>query len=62
MTKFFTTIFKAFADNIMNVSQMMISDFDTVAKIVDKGENDGYQLFFLSPTIFSNALKTDFEI
>ena len=41
---------------------MMISDFDTVAKIVDKGENDGYQLFFLSPTIFSNALKTDFEI
>ena len=38
---------KAFADNKINVAQMMISVFDKVENIVGKGENAGYQHFLL---------------
>ena len=35
------TKFKAFADDKMNVAQMMISVFDRLETIVEKGENVG---------------------
>ena len=41
--------FKAFADDKMNVAQMMTSVFDRVENIVGKGENAGYQHFFFPP-------------
>ena len=44
---------KAFADNKLNVILMMISLFDTVENTVGKGENAGYQHFFLFPKCFS---------
>ena len=38
---------KAFADNILNVVQMMICGTDGLENIVGKGENAGYQHFLL---------------
>ena len=43
------TKLKAFADNKINVAQVMISVFDRVENIVGKGENAGYQHFLLFP-------------
>ena len=43
---------KAFADDKINVAQMMISDSDRVKNIVGKGENAGYQHFLLFPQCF----------
>ena len=40
--------FKAFADDKINVSEMMISFSDKVENIVGKGENAGDQHFLLS--------------
>ena len=40
---------KAFADDMMNITQMMISVFDRVQNIVGKGENVGI------PTMFSKG-------
>ena len=42
-----TTKFKAFADNKINVAQMLISVFDRVENIMGKGENAGYLHFLL---------------
>ena len=43
---------KAFADNILNVVQMMICVTDWIENIVAKGENAGYQHFLLFPQCF----------
>ena len=40
---------KAFADDKINVAQMMISVSDRVESILGKGENADYQHFFLFP-------------
>ena len=40
---------KAFADNISNIAETMISVFDKVENIVGNGENAGYQHFLLFP-------------
>ena len=49
------TRLRAFADDKIDVAQMMISVFDTVEKIVGKGENAGYQHFLLFPQCFQKA-------
>ena len=49
------TKLKAFADNKINVGQMMISVFDRVENIVGKGENAGYQHFLIFPQCFQKA-------
>ena len=43
---------KAFADEKMNVAEMMIYVFDRVENIVGKGENAGYQHFLLFEQCF----------
>ena len=43
------TELKAFADDKINVAQMMISAFERVENILGKGENAGYQHFLLFP-------------
>ena len=43
---------KAFADDEINVAEMMISLSDRVKDIVGKGENAGYQQFLLFPQCF----------
>ena len=40
---------KVFADDKMNIAQMMISAFDSVENKVENGENVGYQHFLLFP-------------
>ena len=51
------TKLKAFADDKINVAQMMISVFDRVEKIVRKGENAGYQHFLLFSQCFERLLS-----
>ena len=46
---------KAFADDKINVTKMIISVFDRVENIVGKGENAGYQHFLLFPQCFGKA-------
>ena len=43
---------KAFANDKINVTQIMISVFDRVENIKGKGENAGYQHFPLFPQCF----------
>ena len=43
------TIFKAFADDKLNVAKIMMYVFERVENIVGKGENAGYQHFLLFP-------------
>ena len=43
---------KALTDNKFNIVKMMISVFDRVENIVEKGENAGYQQFLLFPQCF----------
>ena len=43
---------KAFADDNIKLAKMMISPFDRVENIVEKGENVGYQHFLLFPQCF----------
>ena len=40
---------KAFADDKINVTYMIISVFNRAENTVGKGENSGYQHFFLFP-------------
>ena len=48
---------KAFADDKLNVARIMISPCDRVEKILEKGENAGYQLFFFfSHNVFKKLL------
>ena len=47
--------FKVFADDILNVAQIMICISDRVENIVRKGENGGYQHFPLFPQCFQKA-------
>ena len=46
------TKLKAFADNKLDVSKMMISVYDWAENIVGKGENAGNQHFLLLPQCF----------
>ena len=46
---------KAFADDNLNVAEMMGFVFDREENIVGKRENAGYQHFLLSPQCFPNA-------
>ena len=46
------TKLKAFADEKLNVAEMMTSLFDTIENNVVKGENAGYQHFLLFPRCF----------
>ena len=50
---------KAFADDDINVTLMIISVFDRVEKIVGKGENTGYQHFLLFQQCFERASFQD---
>ena len=50
---------KAFADDILDVVQMMICVTDWLENIMGKGENAGYQHFLLFPQCF---LKTAFPV
>ena len=50
-----TIKFKAFADDEINVAQMMISVSNRVENIVGKRENAGYQYFLLFPQCFQEA-------
>ena len=47
--------FKSFADDKINVAQMMVSVLVGVENIVGKGENAGYQHFLLFLTMFSKG-------
>ena len=49
------TKLKAFADDKINVAQMMVSVFDRIENTVGKGENAGYQHFPLFPLSFQKA-------
>ena len=44
--------FKAFADNTLNIANMVISFFDRVENTVEKEENAVYQHFLLFPQCF----------
>ena len=46
------TKLKAFADDKLNVAEMMTSLFDRKENAVGKGENAGYQHFLLFPQCF----------
>ena len=46
---------KVFADDILNVVQMMICVTDWVKNIVGQGENAGYKHFLLFPQCFQKA-------
>ena len=48
--------YKAFADDNLGMSKMAEFVYDRVEKIVEKGENAGYQQFLLFPTMFSKGL------
>ena len=48
---------KAFADDKINVAQMMIPVFDRVENIVGKGEHAVYQHFLLFPQCFQRVLS-----
>ena len=48
---------KAFADDKISVTEMMVSLSDRVENIVGKGENAGYQQFLIFPQCFQ---KTSF--
>ena len=57
--------FKAFADDNSNVAKITIFVCDRLEKIVEKGENAGYQHFLFFPqsfqkTSFSGWLKSGF--
>ena len=47
---------KAFADNKINVAQMMISVFDRIENNVGKGESAGYHHFLPFHTMFSKGV------
>ena len=50
---------KAFADDKINATKMIISAFDRVENIVGKGENAGYQHFLLFSQCFQRASFPD---
>ena len=52
---FDVTKLKAFADEKIIIAQMMISVFDRVENIVEKGENAGNQHFLSFPIMFSKV-------
>ena len=52
---FGVTKLKAFADDKLNVAQMMVSVFDRIENILVKAENAGYQYFLLYPQCFQNV-------
>ena len=52
---FDATKLKAFADDKINIAQMMISIFDMLENILGKGENAGYQHFLLFPQCLQKA-------
>ena len=54
-TFFDWTKFKAFADDKLNVTKIMISVFDREENIVGIGENAGYQRFLLFPLCCQKA-------
>ena len=47
------SILKAYADDKLNVAEMIISFFDRVENIVGKGENADFSAFSPFPTTFS---------
>ena len=49
------TELKAFADDKLNVTKMIISGFDSVENIVGKGEIACYEQFLLFPQCFQKA-------
>ena len=48
---------KAFADDKSNVTQNVKSVYHKVEKIVERGENAGYQHFLLFPQCFQGAFS-----
>ena len=53
---FASTKLKAFADDSFDVAKMMISVFESVENIIEKGEIPGYQYFLLFPQCFQMFL------
>ena len=51
------TKFKGFADDKSTFYKTVISVFDRVGNIVEKGENVGYQPFLLFPQCFQRLLS-----
>ena len=49
---------KAYADDKLNVTQVMKVVFHRIANIVGKEENAGYQHFLLFPQCFQKALSS----
>ena len=49
------TKMKAIAGDKFNVAKMLISLYDRIENIVEKGENAGYQHFLLFPQCFQKA-------
>ena len=49
------TKLKAFADDKINVAQMLLSVFDKIENVVGEGENAGCQHFLLFPQGFQKA-------
>ena len=52
---------KAFADDNLNVAQMMKCFFDTLENIVGKGENAGYQHFLLFSQCFPKSSTAELQ-
>ena len=52
------SILKAFADEILNVVQMMICVSDWVENVMGNGENAGYQHFHVFPQYFQKPSFT----
>ena len=50
------TKFKALAEDNLNVAIMVIFVFNSVEKIVGKGDNAGYKYFLLSHNVFEKLL------
>ena len=46
------TKFKAFAEDKLNVAEMIVYIYDRIENIVGKGENAGHQHFLLFPQSF----------
>ena len=53
---------KEYADDKLTVAEMMISVFDKVENIVEKGENAWLPAFSPFPTMFSNAFLSSLGI
>ena len=55
------TNLRAFAEDKLNVTKIMISLYDRVENTVGKGENAGYQHFSISHSVFQSLVLWVFK-